>query len=90
MIETCGLKNVVIFFQTILSFVLSRKIWNKIKYLIKENDDDPNHYGVNYMKIRITSAIDLPSNRLLLLTGMVILIRPVFFEEKSDLFENSS
>ena len=28
MIETCRLKNVVIFFQTILSFVLSRKIIN--------------------------------------------------------------
>ena len=28
MIETCCLKNVVIFFQTILSFVLSRKIIN--------------------------------------------------------------
>ena len=28
MIETCRLKNVIIFFQTILSFVLSRKIIN--------------------------------------------------------------
>ena len=28
MIETCRLKNVTIFFQTILSFVLSRKIIN--------------------------------------------------------------
>ena len=28
MIEMCHLKNVVIFFQTILSFVLSRKIKN--------------------------------------------------------------
>ena len=29
MIETCHLKNVVIFIQTILSFVLSRKIIGK-------------------------------------------------------------
>ena len=28
MIETCCLKNVVIFIQTVLSFVLSRKIIN--------------------------------------------------------------
>ena len=32
MIETCRLKNVIIFVQTILSFVLSRKIIKLILY----------------------------------------------------------
>ena len=33
MIETCPLKNVVIFLQTILSFVLSRKIKNVVSII---------------------------------------------------------
>ena len=34
MIETCRLKNVVIFIQTVLSFVQSRKIMNIAKLLV--------------------------------------------------------
>ena len=45
MIETRRLKNVVIFIQTILSFVLSRKIilekyneiWERVKNIIRKN-----------------------------------------------------
>ena len=39
MIETRRLKNVVIFIQTILSFVLSRKVI-KVKYLYQKNITD--------------------------------------------------
>ena len=38
MIETCHLKNVVIFFQTTLSFVLSRKIINRELLWVKMID----------------------------------------------------
>ena len=41
MIETCRLKNVVIFIQTILSFVLSRKIIDKC--IFDKNDSLVTH-----------------------------------------------
>ena len=41
MIETCRLKNVVIFFQTIISFVLSRKIINIYNDLARNHGNVP-------------------------------------------------
>ena len=50
MIETRRLKNVVIFFQTILSFVLSRKN-NKVD-LVKQKEFYPYKYMTDFEKFR--------------------------------------
>ena len=48
MIETRRLKNVVIFFQTILSFVLSRKIY---KYPQRFNTETRKCYAERFLQI---------------------------------------
>ena len=57
MIETRRLKNVAIFFQTILSFVLSRKVINFSYFLVKNyfSDDEFQNMFVSQPKF---STID--------------------------------
>ena len=68
MIETCRLKNVVIFIQTILSFVLSRKIiniYNDIawKYGNVTVKDYRKYEELEYKKNKLELDIDFISNR---------------------------
>ena len=67
MIETCLLKNVVIFIQTILSFVLSRKIINIYydigrKYGKVTVKDFPKHEKLEYKKNKLKLDIDFLNN----------------------------
>ena len=58
MIETCLLKNVVIFFQTILSFVLSRKNINIY------NDIAQKYGNVTVKDLRKYEKLDHKKNKL--------------------------
>ena len=67
MIETRRLKNVVIFFQTILSFVLSRKIINVYndlarKYVNVTVKDFRKYEKLEYKKNKLKLAIDFFNN----------------------------
>ena len=67
MIETCRLKNVVIFFQTILSFVLSRKIINIYNNLAgKHGNVTVKNFGkyekLEYKKSKLKLDIDFLNN----------------------------
>ena len=67
MIETCRLKNVVIFIQTILNFVPSRKIiniYNDIarKYGKVTVKDFCKYKKIEYKKKKLKLDIDFPNN----------------------------
>ena len=65
MIETCRLNNVVIFIQTILSFVLSRKIINIYKDIAQKygNVKDSQKYEkLEYKKNKLKLDIDFLNN----------------------------
>ena len=67
MIETCRLKNVVIFFQTILSFVLLRKIINIYNNLAwKHGNVTVKNFGkyekLEYKKSKLKLDIDFLNN----------------------------
>ena len=66
MIETCHLKNVVIFFP-VLNFVLSRKIINIYNDLARKRGDVtvknfPEHEKLEYKKNKLQLDIDVPNN----------------------------
>ena len=62
MIETRRLKNVGIFFQTILSFVLSRKIIHNL--CIGYNNG--NAYRINFVFMSKTDALNLIKNAVII------------------------
>ena len=67
MIETRRLKNVVIFFQTIISFVLSRKIINIYKDLVRKHGsvtvkDFHKYEKLEYKKNKLKLNIDFLNN----------------------------
>ena len=54
------------------------ELWNKIKNLIKIIDDKPDKYGKDLKKIKFDSDDNLPSNKLVKLHNLTIIVRSVF------------
>ena len=89
MIETRRLKNVVIFIQTILSFVLSREIlerfaevWDKVISLIKKISDKPGDYDQKYIKIKFDLDHNLSLNKILKLHNLTVIVRSISEEDR--------
>ena len=58
----------------------NEELWSKIRDLIRliiKNSDD---YDENYMKIRFNSDDELPLNKAIEITSMIITVRAVFHE----------
>ena len=56
---------------------------NKVKYLITQKDNEADYDGKAYIKTKISSDDDLPLNKLLFLTNVMIPIRSVFEVEST-------
>ena len=57
------------------------ELWDGIKSLIEEIDSKSGEYGKDYMKIKFNSDDNLPSNKILKLHNLTIIVRPVFKED---------
>ena len=79
MIETCGLKNVVIFIQKILKRY--NDVFNGVIDKLKKIDHDWLEYTKDYMKIKLNSDNNLPLNKPLKFYEMTITIRCVISED---------
>ena len=79
MIETCGLKNVVIFIQKILKRY--NDVFNGVIDKLKKIDHDWLEYTKDYMKIKLNSDNNLPLNKPLKFYEMTITIRYVISED---------
>ena len=58
------------------------ELQDKIKDLIKTINDKTSDYDKKYMKIKFNSDDNLPSNKILKLYNMIIVVRSVFQEDK--------
>ena len=79
MIETYGLKNVVIFIQKILKRY--NDVFNGVIDKLKKIDHDWLEYTKDYMKIKLNSDNNLPLNKPLKFYEMTITIRYVISED---------
>ena len=52
-----------------------REIWNKIKYLVTQEDKDAYYVATIYTNVKSNSDDDLPLNRLLVLSNVVTLFK---------------
>ena len=69
----------------------TKKLWNKIRYLISWITNNSEDYDEKYMKIKFNSDDDLPLNKRVKFYNMVIAVRIVFHESNkyySDVFLN--
>ena len=56
------------------------ELWNKIRDLIRSITKNADDYDENYMKIKFNSDDELPRNKTIEISSMIIVVRAVFHE----------
>ena len=56
------------------------ELWSKIRYLIRSLTKNADDYDKKYMRIKLNSDDELPLNKMIEITSMIIIARAVFHE----------
>ena len=57
-----------------------KKLWNKIRNLIRSMTRNSDDYDEKYRKIKFNSDDELPLNKMIKISSMIIVVKVVFYE----------